>query len=246
MYLHIDASAEAGTLPTTSQSARTAIFNFDAQTVNRTMDTIIGTGQTSITFAIAQTTNQNRACYISKFISPELNQTSVAANTWRYNFATKASVVTSVDDWPCLDAPAGTQNITAYVWRPSNGTKVGNIFDSTVTGYYDVGNFRNNTTAEKAEDGTFTGSAVTTVVGDVIIVESWGSVYTTAATASTLSFFFDGGTETLVDGTTVADHASFLETPENLSFVTAATTTGRLYRSFTDTGFYPSTANIIF
>jgi len=45
----------------------------------------------------------------------------------------------------------------------------------------------------------------------------------------------------------VADHASFLETPENLVFVTGGGgTTNRQYNSFTNTGFMPSVASVTF
>jgi hypothetical protein len=104
------------------------------------------------------------------------------------------------------------------------------------------------TTNEIAEDGTFTGVAVAgATVGDVIISEVWISVWTRSTTSVTLSWFYDGGTETLTDGTVVADHASFLETPENLVFVTGGGgTTNRQYNSFTNTGFMPSVASVTF
>jgi hypothetical protein len=254
LYLHVDSSTEAGTLPTTEQSSRTAVFNFDAQTVNRLMDTNIGTAQTSVTHQVTTNYGINTLGYVTKFISPELNQTSIAANTWRYNFACKHSSLSVVDDYPITDDSASPSNnlpITVYVWRPGTGVKIGNIFDSTVAGYVDTGNYTGHptqqTTNEISEDGTFTGSSVAGVqTGDVIILEAWISVWTRSTTAVTLSYFFDGITETLTDGTVVSNHASFLETPEALVFAGAATNTFRQYNSYSNTGFMPSQASVIF
>ena len=67
--------------------------------------------------------------------------------------------------------------------------------------------------------GTFTGSSVASVVdGDVIIIEIWFRI--TQATASTFAdtFCYDGPTETNNNNTTVSNRASFIETPQTLTF----------------------------
>jgi hypothetical protein len=241
MYFHSTASAEPGTLPTTKQSAKTATQSFESQATNRTLDTDIGSAQAVITFLNTTTTGANRTYYVSKFISPELNQAGIAANTWLYNFACKVGVTTSVDNYPINDTSL-TCPLCCYVWRPSTGTKVGDILDgSTGTGLYDVGNFGNNTTTEVSEDGSFTGAAVAGAqAGDVIVFEVWISVWTGTSTSSTLAWFYDGGTVTRADGTIVSDHASFIETPENLLFVGAVASTASSSRSFSNTGFLPA------
>lgn len=247
MFFHDTASAEAGTLPTTTQSARVVTIDVQSEANNQTMDTSIGVLQTSLAFTNTTQDRNNRNVYFARFISPELNQTSVAANTWRLNFAVKMSVssTTGIDDYPTTDGVIALP-ITVYVWRPSTGVKVGNIFDANQAGYFDVGHNNSNVTAETSEDGTFSGSLVNCAVGDVIVCEAFASVYRQGATSTVLSFFYDGTAVTLTNGTTVSDHASFLETPENLSFVTAAATTGRLYRSFSNTGFIPAIASVTF
>lgn len=232
-YLHSANSTEGGTLPSTEQSTKTSSGNFDAQTVNRSMDTTIGTSQASTTFVLANSQKSDNVFFIAKFISPELNQSSIAANTWTWNFAIKASSSTNVFDYP-----SNTVNekipLCCYVWRPSSGTKVGNIKDGTGQDsadlqYFDVGTNSSNpgapTTAEWSEDGTFAGSAVSGLLaGDVIVMEAWAFIDTNNSSSTTYSFFFDGTTVTTTNGTTVSSQASFLETPETLTFNTGPIT----------------------
>ena len=220
LYLHDAASSISGTLPSTEQSTKTAVFNFEAQTNNRSMSTTIGTTQASKTFVNTTTRAANNTCYVTKFISPGLNQTSIAANTWTWNFACKNSNTTPCDDYPVPDTGT-TVPICVYVWRPSTGAKVSNIFDgNTATGYFDTGNqnISGKTTSEVAEHGTFSGSSVTCAVGDVIVVEAWISVWFSSSTSCTLSFFYDGTSTNTTSGTVVSNHAAFLETPENITF----------------------------
>jgi hypothetical protein len=113
--------------------------------------------------------------------------------------------------------------------------------------YYDQGTNSADTeaptTAEWAQDGHFVGSAVAGVqTGDVIIMEAWYYIDTNNASTATYSFFYDGGTVTTGTsvGTTVSDHASYLETPENLTFQAVVAGVTRPYHSYTDTGFWPS------
>jgi hypothetical protein len=85
-----------------------------------------------------------------------------------------------------------------------------------------VGFDAQNQIVEKSEHGTFTGAAVaSTAVGDVIVFEAWVWVNNSSTVLSNLSYYFDGTTATLADGTTVSNHASFIETPQNLVFVGA-------------------------
>ena len=63
--------------------------------------------------------------------------------------------------------------------------------------------------------------------GDVIVCEVWFTLTQGNATARADSFFFDGTTETLATGTTVSNHASFINTPETIAFQTL--TANKLY-----------------
>lgn len=221
LYLHQALSGVTGTLPTTEQSTKTSAFNYEAQTNNRSMNTTIGTAQQTVPMTtVATPTTTDLTCLVTKFISLPLNQTSVAANTWTYNFAVKVSSTTVVRDHP---SNATNDRIPAccYVWRPSTGAKVGNIIDGTTAAqYYDVGNFSDQTptTAQSAEHGTFVGTGVTCQIGDVIVLEAWVYINTSTSGSATYNYYFDGTTVTTTNGPTVSNHAAFLETPETLSF----------------------------
>jgi hypothetical protein len=185
------------------------------------MDTTIGTAQTSQAFTNTAIASNNKKYYVTKFVSQPINQSGIAANTWTYNFAVKTTVNASTDDYPCIDT-SQLVPVTCYVWRPSTGAKVGNIVDgNTASTYFDVGN--QNTTGhtlnEVAEHGTFTGAAVAgAAASDVIIMEAWVNVWMSTAASTVLSWFYDGTTTNTTSGTVVSNHASFLETPETITF----------------------------
>jgi hypothetical protein len=226
-YLHSTTDSTTG-LPTTEQSASASSLDWEAQTNNRVMNTTIGVAQTLVTKTSASAFT-NARCFVSKWVSPPLDQTSVAANTWKWNFACKDANF-NPNNYPCLSTSTVVP-ITCYVWRPGTASKVGNILDGdSATGFYDNGGQGVNT--EKSNDGTFTGSAVASVQqGDVIIMEAWVYI-NTAGGSEVYSFYYDGTTVTTTDGTTVSNHASFLETPENLTFfVAGAITDETLYRA---------------
>jgi len=221
LYFHNATSAVAGTLPSNEQSTKTPHDVYEAASINRSMNTTIGTAQVTKSFNIAENVAAGGVdLYVTKFISEPLNQTGLSANTWTYNFACRSSDNTAVDDYPTGVTPSTAVPLCCYVWRPSTGAKVGNILDGDGSGFYDVGFDANNQTVEKSQHGSFTGSAVaSTAVGDVIVFEAWVTISTDGVDPSTLSYYFDGTTETLADGTTVSNHASFIETPQNLAFV---------------------------
>jgi len=223
-YLHNALSGISGTLPTGEQSSKTAFFNFDTTTNNRSMSTSIGTAQASLTHVNTTQSQANNTCYVTRFVSTAINQTSIAANTWTYNFAVKLSVTTNTDDYPTNDTAPKFIPICCYVWRPSTGVKVGNILDgNSATGVYtDIGNLGTPTTSESVEHGTFTGSAVaSTAAGDVIILEAWVDAWLNNTTSVTFSYFYDGTTVNTTAGAIVSNHASFLETPENITLQSA-------------------------
>ena len=190
------------------------------------MNTTIGTAQASKTFVNTTTRGANNTCYVTKFISDQINQSGIAANTWTLNFAAKNSNTTPCDDYPTGDSSIGkVVPICCYVWRPSTGAKVGNIFDgNSAAAYYDTGNNGGTpTTSEVAEHGTFSGSAVASAAAnDVIVLEAWIYVWFSTSASCTLSFFYDGTTTNTTGGTIVSNHASYLETPENITFASGS------------------------
>lgn len=215
LYFHHATSTVSGTLPNSEQSSRALNFNFDAQSVNRSMDTTIGTAQQSLTFNTTATRSDDFG-YCTKFVSEPLDLTSVSANTWTYNFACLCNNVTVVTFFPVFAANARTI-VTCYVWRPSTGAKVANIFDGNASNTYnDNGDL--NQTNERSQHGTFSGSAVTCQAGDVIVLEMWVVLSTGSSSSANVSVYYDGTTVTSSSGTVVTNHASYLETPQTLTF----------------------------
>ena len=217
MYFHAAASTVSGTLPSTEQSVLTSTTNGDAQSVNRSMNTTIGTGQTSI-LIVSDNTTSNQNFYFTKFVSPPLNQTNVTAQTWTYNFAAEEEL--SSNQFP-VSGSSDELYINIYVWRPSTGAKVGTIFDEpTDSGVVNEPPTNTEEAFQTPVDGAAVASAA---VGDVIIAEIWFEVSQTSSTSGDNIFYFDGTTVTTSLDTTVSNHASFLETPQNLTFITPAT-----------------------
>lgn len=218
LYFHIALNpAATGTFPSTEQSSATANESpFDAQSVNRYMNTTVGTGQTSLQSSASFFTNGDKV-YITKFVSdPLTSNTSIAANTWTYGAG--FSDVSLGGAFPAGNSSGAVFPSTMYVWRPSTGAKVGNIFDgnsATATGY-------GAASSERAVKVTFTGSAVSALANDVLIFEAWGL----SSTASTqqYNYFFDGTNTSITDATSSNNNiASNISTPQTLTFTSPPT-----------------------
>lgn len=213
LYLHNATNSTSG-LPTAEQSTTwTADKSMEgSQTTNRQMTKIIGTSQASISGT--PTGSALQQLYFTRFVSPPLNMSSISANTWTYNFSTKQS------DAGC-NFPVDTGNairIICYVWRPSSSTKIGTIADGTSTA---VNITEPAANTQKAHHTTFSGSSVSSMAsGDVIIFEVWFEIDPTVAGGSgTITYYYDGTTANTTNDATVSNHASFIETPQTLTFV---------------------------
>jgi hypothetical protein len=223
-YFHATTNSTSG-LPTAEQSSLTADQSADAATLNRTMNTTIGTAQTSIAQSSIATTGV-RNYYFCRFVSQPIFQSSIAANTWTYNFAAKES--TTAGNFP-VAATNQPVRVNCYVWRPSTSTKIGTILDGNTASTVD----EVNPPDEGAHHVTFSGSAVSSMQNnDVIILEIWFVITQAAAVSSTDTFYFDGTTANTTDNAVVSNHASFLETPENLALSAGPVT---LVRNVEDT-----------
>lgn len=176
------------------------------------MNTTIGISQTSIVFVqnnIASAQNY----YFTRFVSQQLSGiSSITAQTWTYNFA--ATETSGNANFPL--SSIGSVRIMAYVWRPGTQTKVGDILDGTSTAGVQEG----TAGAQRSHNATFTGSAVASVAdGDVICFEVWFQITQTGTAGPyTDTFYYDGTTVTTTENTTVSNHASFIETPQTLTF----------------------------
>jgi Concanavalin A-like lectin/glucanases superfamily len=211
LYFHA-ALNTLSNLPTTEQSSLTADKNGDPQSTNRLMDTTTGLSQTSVSLTTNATLSLQRY-YFTAFASLPLSGiTSITAQTWTYNYAAIQSNTSG--NFPASSAASVAVRITLYVWRPSTQTKVGNILDGT-------GGFGRGTTGtvERNHAGTFTGSLVSGVQdGDVLIFEVWFEVTQGVASAAVDQFCYDGTTVQATNFSVVSNHASFIETPQNLTF----------------------------
>ena len=222
LYLHAATSTDTGSFPINRHggTAPTLQGGFspwqdgqpgaDSASLQRSMDTNKGSSQTSIAITTIATT-ASETYYFAKWLSPPLYQSSIAANTWTLNYAIAESSLSANF--------IGVSSCYIYVWRPSNATNVG-VIASNLTGSGEAEPTSINT--EMFENETISGSAVSGVQwGDVIIFELWSRVTQASATAFTDTFYFDGSTEnTGTSGTTtVSDQASYISTPENLSFM---------------------------
>lgn len=212
-YLHSTGTSVGGTLPSTEQSTLTSDKDRDPQTSNRTMDTDIGSAMVSIGLATNATTSLQNY-YFTRFISPLVNQTSIPASAWTYSFA--ARQVTSSANFP-VSGNAQPVHVHVYVWKPSNGTKVGTIIDADSASEYNEPTTLNSVTSMY---GSFTGSEVTGMTaGDAVVAfEVWFRITQASATSNTVDYYWGGGTETNNNGTTVLDHASYIRAVQTIVF----------------------------
>jgi hypothetical protein len=216
-YLHRAAkSLGSGTLPTTEQSTRTATLIHDPVANNKDMNTTISAvAQTTFATVFACTTAA-KDVYVGRWVSDFLSVTSITANTWTMNFACQSG--NGLCNYPILTT-ASELLVNAYVWRPSTNAKIGTIRDGTTTTTGNTGE-----TNERTAHVTFAGSLVNCAVNDVIIVEIWVRADTVSNGNYTCTFYYDGTTVTTTDGTSVTNHAAFVETPQNNLFAPASVT----------------------
>jgi len=140
--------------------------------------------------------------YLSRFSSQALAAQTISANTWTLAAAVKES-----------DANAESITIASiYVYRPSTSAVVGFVYDSdTALGV-------EYTTSEDGQVYSLSGSAVTAQNGDILVLEYWVHSTQLLALGYTNTLYFDGTTN-VVDSTTT-DAASYLKTPQVLTFST--------------------------
>lgn len=212
LYLHAAASSVTGTLPSAEQSTLTPDANFftgvsDAD--NKTMNTTIGVSQANLTNTSTADTNAHNY-YVMKWVSPLIYQGSISANTWTVEYGAKEA--NAAANFP--RSSTGAMYVNCYVWKPSDGTKVGTILDGN-----SAGDGEEAGTTQTVINYTFTGAAVTGLTpGDAVIVyELWAQVTQGNGTARVQDVYYDGTTEN-----STTNEAAFLSTPENLQFTPTA------------------------
>lgn len=212
LYLHDALSNVSGTLPSAEQNTTLAAptHSADAETVNRSMNTTIGTGQ--VAKAVTFNEPSTARAYFTRFVSEPLGTTSISANTWTLNFAALEQDVSF--NFP--NNGGSTITLTVYVWRPSTGSKVGDIINTAAGG----SGFTEVTTSERSVHGTFSGSAVICQAGDIICIEMYFDMTDIGGTSANdqCIIYYDGTTVNTSANVAVSNHASFLETPQDNLF----------------------------
>lgn len=210
LYFHDRLSAVNATLPAASQSGLGApSITSDTVGVSRVMDTVIGTAQVSKALTTAASASA-QVIYFTRFVSYPLSGiSSVSANTWTIGFGVQEANANA--NFPVTTSAA--LRLTVYVWRPSTNSMVGFIIDGTGPIVAEA------TTSETTKYGTFSGSVVNSVQdGDVICTEMTYSVTQGTATARVDTLYYNGTTEPASDNAAASNCASFLSTPQDLTF----------------------------
>jgi hypothetical protein len=173
------------------------------------MDTTIGVGttHTDLTHNTINSTTQT-TYYFTRFVSPPLAAQTIAAATWTINFVTSQSNNAANFPGSGVSIPIP---ITCYVWRPSNGTKVGDILNGTSDSNF------NEQIGPATNIGTFSGGSLAIQDGDVLCIEFIFQLTQGTSTSRTIGIYFDGDTIDLADGKNASRHASFLENPNTIS-----------------------------
>jgi hypothetical protein len=176
------------------------------------MSDVIGTSQNSIDCPTNASTSA-QVCHFSRFVTRTFSNTSITAQTWNYAFAVEEDNVNA--NFPCSGSGKAI-TICVYVWNPASQTKVGNILDGSTNGDYTE---PSASATETSLFGTFAGAAVNAIPsGCVIVYECMFQFTQNNATARTVTFYYDGTTENNANANTVSNHASYIETPQTITF----------------------------
>lgn len=197
-------TAATGTTPTAEQSTALPVGTANSQAFQRGVLSVTkGTSQTTNNqITLAQVAQQSGLpSVMSCFISAPLAAQTIPAATWTFAFAAAEGSTSANAFMACA----------VYVWRPGTGAKVGTIYDAaTLLG-------TEWATSETGRVVTFSGASLAIQDGDVIILEAWYVATQSMATAYALNWSFDGTTDP-TDGSATSDAASYLSTPDTLTF----------------------------
>lgn len=208
LYFHNATSGLSGTFPAGEQSAATANLTATGAATMRVMDTNIGTGQVSLNFTTDASTAA-RNYFLRTFVSPPLVGDQVVGGGTMILNAADQEANTAANFW--------INSCCVYVWRPSTGTKVGNVRDAAGTSLGGSEPTTSNSMQVTHITGISSG-AVNALNGDVIICEIWTRTTSNNATGYLTLFQYDGTTINTTENAVVSNHASFLELAENLNF----------------------------
>lgn len=149
--------------------------------------------------SLAQTAHQDN--FFTSFSSPPLLAGVYGAGVWNYAIS-------------CDESNAIANSFFAfslYVYRPSDASIVGFIYDSDVA----VGT--EWPTSQGGRGASFTGSGVTAQNGDVLVFEVWRHAEQDKAIAQSQAIYFNGSVD-VANGDTEANPASWIQAPHEIGF----------------------------
>lgn len=218
-YTHDATTTVSGTLPgSTTLNTSSPNVTASGASTNRAMDGTIGTSQVSAALTTLASTSAQKN-WARRHISPPLKAGTYGSGTWTFSDAQSESNANSN-----LQAAIGV-----WFWRPSTGAKVGTVANVTQTTQLEPG------TTETARSGTISGSNVTILDGDVLVVETWGFNTQGNATARTNTWFYDGTTEA-----SSTSNAAFIQAPADIPLQPVNTTVTPGVLNLTTTKFAPT------
>lgn len=190
------------------KSAALPVGTLFASSNEKALKTVKGASQTSLVHSWNAVKIVHHEIYLARFTSDPLVAQTISANNWTLAIAVAENV------------PGTDSRILAslYVWRPSTASVVGYVYDThTLLGI-------EPTTTEDGQVITLAGNSVVCQAGDVLVYECWFHVQPAGnpTNPSTVTVWFDGTTD-VVD-TTNSDASSYVETPQNLTFVSVEDT----------------------
>lgn len=173
----------------------------------RSLSLTKGAAQTSIALNSDASTGA-RTNYLARFTSPPLAAQTLSAETWTTAIAQSEADLNSNKN----------SVFSLYVWRPSNSSVVGYIYDT---------NTLRGTEWGATEDGrvvTLVGASLAVLDGDVLVLEFWCGGSQTVASAYAMTVYFDGTTDVIAG--TSSDAGSYLEKPAAITWQAAGTQWG--------------------
>jgi hypothetical protein len=207
LYFRDTTNDLTGTFPAGEQSTLTATYNGSKAASLRKMIKTIGAAQTSS----AGTT---------------LNSTALQSGFMAYFVSDPFKIAPSGSGGPITLNVAVLEtnnavNLTTlywniYFWRPSTGSLVSTVTESSTTFTEPGQNTEEVWHSQILSDYTISGVNA----DDVIVCEVWFRHTQAMATSYSTSLYYDGTTVNTTSGSTVTNHASFIEFDYNYSFTT--------------------------
>src|SRR6476469_5470739 len=192
LYFHNAASSVTGT---SIQSTRTKATATGADTL-RTMNTIIGTSQTSMT-GNTQAITTAQSMLVGWFCSPPLSGSQLVGATGMVLNCADAESNTNANFW--------VNDVIVYIWRPSTNARIAVFQNTTLAGVSRGGTEATAASTEQVTHITGISSLGASIAadGDVLIVEVYAYFTQGMATAYTGTMYYDGTTENTTENATV-------------------------------------------